>query len=233
MLRPGRGGSLPTNYAGSSVSSTTNGGAYGGYSGSHENGHGYSNGGGAAYGGYSSNAYGGYGEFKDKPVRRRSNDPVSLVLSYLKQPTVLAILVAVVFFSSTVHYRGQRNRILRVLDVRSAKDAVREVTSLKDEHERLEGEASREVSRAEREAKVQVKRLEREKRELQKDLDELRAEYESPEKRSKRVRYETRENAWKKQVELLQEATAKESRRAATEKYVCSSFVSSYERESV
>ena len=147
-----------------------------------------------------------------------SPDPIRLILYYLKKPMVLAILVAFAFFSSTIHYRGQRNWILRVLQVRTTMDAVREVDFLKEEHERMEGDAANEVSRAEREATIRVTRLEKENHQLQQERDELLAEYESPKTRSQQHRYEARESAWKKQVQLLQKATARESKRAATEK---------------
>lgn len=60
--------------------------------------------------------------------------------------------------------------------------------------------------------------LETEKRSLVKQIEDLKAQHEGPDKEAEKARVKTREEAWKNQVELLQQATIRESRRAVSEK---------------
>lgn len=197
MLRPGRGGGLPQSYGGGYSSPDL-----GGYGGTNN---------GSTYGGYSSS-------YKDKP-RRSSNQ--TIVMQYLKQPIIWLALAAFVLFLTTMQYRGQRNWILRQLNVKTHKDAVNIVEDLREQIRKLQRErvtAHQDTTAKNTKTDQEYAALERENRKLQKERDELRVKYESPEKRTEATRIAAREDAWKKQVHLLQQAASRESRRATTEK---------------
>jgi hypothetical protein len=75
---------------------------------------------------------------------------------------------------------------------------------------RQELRTSEESFRAERAKRSAAERMQQS---LQGQLDQLKSEFES-----RTVKVEKREGAWMEQVQLLQQATTRESRRAATEK---------------
>jgi cyclophilin family peptidyl-prolyl cis-trans isomerase len=204
MLRAGRGGSansgLPS-YGGAAPS-------YGGY-----------NGNGSAYGGFHGGGGGSNGSFKDKPRSRNgSNDPVALVLDKLKQPWMWGVLAASFFFILTMQYRSQRNAILRELNVSSTKEALQRFQDTHSQKQNFERELFSKTSETKTTAQKTAK-LEVELRKVQKERDELRVKFESPDRRRDEIRLAAREEAWKKQVQVLQQATSKESRRAVMEKF--------------
>lgn len=207
MLRPGRhsgGGGLPTSH--------------------------YEYGGGGQGGGEynyqqqqypSSSSYGGFGTsrgnatYKDK---RRKN----IFVEYAKDPVVLLACATALFFLLTMHYRGKLNWLLRETGETSHKSVLSLIGDLKKLNQKFEREnQALKNTQAQRQKRMEQDqdRLKKENRQLQKERDELRVKYEgNPEKQIEEARLRAREDAWKKQVQLLQQATSRESRRAVLEK---------------
>jgi len=180
-------------------------------------------GGGYGNGGYSSNSapayHGEEGMFKDKPLNSsRSNSFLKLVKLYAMEPSAWATVVAVLFFTLTIHYRGQRNSILRSFEVPSARNLFdiyldrsgkpkpcdEYLTSSRQNHAENHELRSR-ITTLEDELKI----LEREKKQLKKRKSE--------EHEDAIEHLSTRDFAWKEQVQVLQNATQREAKRAATE----------------
>ena len=217
MLRPGRGGAtLPTQ---SPSSGGYNNGGFSSGSGGYSNGSygGYSSNNGAAYGGYAGgSAYGGSSsDSKDKPRRKHGTNPL---LEKLKEPWVWSTIVAVLLLFSTMRYRSQTNLILRELKLKSPQQVIDTVRQLEQEKKHRDRAVLDHKSNHQT-VQSQYTKLEGDYRRIQKERDELRVKYESPERVAEERRLKTREEAWQKQVVLLQQAMAKESKRAAVEKY--------------
>lgn len=223
-------------YGGGSNGAGGGDGSYGGYSGGGPTGSaygGYGNAGGgggsssgSAYGGYgsSSGGFGGFGaspsgDFKDKIGRKNRNSPVELILSKLKEPWTWSIITTIFFMILTLNYRSKFNSILKVMDIRSG--GVKEAQLAWDGIIRSRDSKNRQVtSMQEQQRKINQKHTECEqaKRQIMKERDELRVKYESPDKKQEISRNLSRDKALKQQLQLLQNATQRESRRTAMER---------------
>jgi hypothetical protein len=221
MLRPKRGttGGLPTS------SSSGAGGGYG-YGGGYV---------GSPSLGVSRCNSDDNGEYKDHKPRRRNNNagiignlmhnvPSSLqpLVDKVLEPWVISLIVAVISFLLMISYRTAYHRILRAMNnSNNANQAIQLFQQIHNDKVRLE---SKETARLAHDKITQAKitSLEQEKRTIQKERDELRIKHESPTKRNEEIRAVAREEAYKKQLLLLQRSTQRESRRAVHEKYDCS-----------
>jgi hypothetical protein len=216
MLRPGKGydNSLPSHGGGGG------GTGYGGY----DSGGYYSGGGGSssAYGGYSgaqaSNV--GYPSTSSvKPQHSKRNKEESPVLKYI------LILVCLSFFGTTLHYRGKYVGTLSKLNVKSMDEAVRIVANVKLDKERWKRD-SQQKRIDQGEYKKRLDKLEEKNRKLQKEKDELFVKYETqppPQKDDKALvdlkKLASRGNTMMKQIELLQNVTQRESKRAVLDRF--------------
>jgi len=90
---------------------------------------------------------------------------------------------------------------------------MREKESLRSELRTLKESQKKQVAQ-------QIEVTEQKNRALLKQVDELKMKHEGPEAEAERERADKREEAWIHQVQVLQQATSRESRRAVTEKYV-------------
>jgi len=90
---------------------------------------------------------------------------------------------------------------------------------LKSQLKKTEKQVSRKQKDAQRKYQQELNQLERDNRFLQKERDELRVKYEGPDKVEEMARLHMRELAFQEQVELLQEATRRESRRTVLERF--------------
>ena len=212
---------------------------YGGYSG----GNGYSNNGYSSngYGGYSQQSYGGYSggntmyggvnnfpssSGDDKYSKRSSSRSMPSIGSLMGTGSPLMLLCIIMALWSVavmglwMNVRGKYNSILTEFNVPNS-------DALMDLYKRLQTDlstAQHEMDRSIRDTQVKLngrqQELERENRLLQKERDELRVKYEGPDKEEEESRLQLREVAFQHQVELLQEATRKESKRNVLERYV-------------
>lgn len=158
--------------------------------------------------------------FKDKPLNSRSRRGAFIQLAklYAKEPIAWATVAAALFFMLTVHYRGQRNWILRSFEVPTARTLFENyldssgkpkpcdefATSTRGNHAESH-ELRNQIANLEHEVKL----LEKEKKQLKK---KQREEHEDAIEH-----LSSRDYAWKEQVEVLQNATQREAKRAATE----------------
>lgn len=168
--------------------------------------------------------YGGYGspassqEFKDKALPPRGNRlRLAIWKCRMMSLSVPIAALTLLFMLSTFRYHTQQRHLLSTLPAKSLDHVVTIVSKLKDDNRKWEREIFTQKGN-ERETHARYTALERSNRLLQKQVDELRVVYESPEKRNEELRVAAREDAWKDQVQLLQQATVREAKRAATEK---------------
>jgi hypothetical protein len=172
--------------------------------------------------------YGGYQSptappqsFKDKALPRYGF--ISRLRIWMMRfriyPWVLFLLLSVIFFLLATRYRSQQRHLLEEIQLNSVDEAIEAFARLKEDNRKWEREIFSQKG-SEREAHARYSSLERSNRMLRTERDQLHAKYESPERRNEEFKVAAREEAWKHQVQLLQEATIRESRRAAIEKYV-------------
>lgn len=136
-------------------------------------------------------------------------------------PGVLFLFLSGIFFILATRYRSQQRHLLQEIQLKSVDEVIDAFAKLKEDNRKWEREIFSQKG-AEREAHARYAALERSNRMLRKERDDLHDKYESPERRNEELRIVAREDAWKHQVALLQQATVQESYRAATEKYVSS-----------
>ena len=155
-------------------------------------------------------------------------------MKYMSDKWIWTILVCFLFFCTTLHYRGKYNNMLTKLKVESIDEAVRIVANAErektrwkmdsqtklvsqEEYKKKLGKLEEENRKLQKE-KGEFGRLQEENRELQKEKDELRIKLESfdPKAVEKQA---TREKAMMRQIELLQNATQRESKRAIVEHF--------------
>jgi hypothetical protein len=175
-------------------------------------------------------SYGGYQSpaairesFKDKALHRIGfiSRLRTWMMKFRINPWVLFLFMSGIFFILATRYRAQQQHLLQEIQLKSVDEVIDAFAKLKEDNRKWEREIFSQKG-AEREANARYSALERSNRMLRKERDELHDKYESPERRNEELRIAAREDAWKNQVALLQEATVQESYRAATEKYVSS-----------
>jgi hypothetical protein len=141
------------------------------------------------------------------------------MMRFKNYPWVLFLLLSVIFFLLATRYRSQQRHLLEEIQLNSIDEAIDAFARLKEDNRKWEREIFSQKG-SEREAHARYSSLERSNRMLRKERDQLHDKYESPERRNEELKIAAREDAWKHQVQLLKEATVREARRAATEKYV-------------
>lgn len=133
---------------------------------------------------------------------------------------MLMFLWSVAVLGLWMNVRGKYNSILTEFDVRNAGALMDLYKDLQNDLKNAQQEKDRTVREANRKLNARQQELERENRLLQKERDELRVKYEGPDKEEEESRLQLREVAFQNQVELLQQATRKESKRNVLERYV-------------
>lgn len=149
-------------------------------------------------------------------------------MKYIRDKWIWAILVCFLFFCTTLHYRGKHNSTLTKLKVKSIDEAVLIVANAERDKTRWTMNSQTKLFSHE-EYKKKLGKLEEENRKLRKEKDELRIKYESVDpqavKNQQRLdpraveKQATREKAMTRQIELLQNATQRESKRAAIDRF--------------
>lgn len=234
------GAAAPSPYgAAASAGGGYSNGAYGtGYNAGGSSGSGYSAGsgyGGGGGGGHSNSSYGGYtgggayggssasDSFKDKPKKRKStaNSGGSML-------AMACAVLGFLFVVSTLHFRGQRNKLLAELKASNVQEALEQYKATLDDLSAARYE-KREASKAEKRLTNNVNRLESdlskcrvEKEKMDQKHDEVtQTLVEHRETTGEHAEYlENRDAAWANSVEVLQSYTQRESRRQALERYV-------------
>lgn len=231
-------GSQPTqsssSYGGAGYGGAGGGGdsSSGGYS------SGNSNGGSGGYSGYGGNTGGGgFGvgsgaaAYSDSPYgstnrssmtkgkKNKKSGAAFSPLAMLLDKFVLALLLAIVFMATTLYYRSRHQVVLEKFHVTSIMDAVQSYERLEKDKKRFQKEAGSNTDQ-QRNFKNTIRDLEKQNRELRKASEDVKMKYEASGglgvEESEKLK--AREQAWKKQVQLLQNATSRESKRAVTER---------------
>ena len=217
MLRPGKNpqGDLPNYYAAAATSTAIpSGGAYGG-----------------GYGHISSDDYQSKSSgrrsfsrqydnaFKDKPRRSNQPDFLEIFKRHAKEPFAWVSLTAAFFFLMTVHFRGQRNWILRSVRVPNGYELVESFHNAQKDLENCRDESTRkQASTYDLQDQLTTMRKQVEKLKLDKAAAEQKPKEKLSEKHKEHIDTLTaRDFAWKEQVEILQNATQRESKRSALE----------------
>jgi Skp family chaperone for outer membrane proteins len=153
--------------------------------------------------------------YKEKPRSRRKQNWMLNLLGKLKEPWTWPILLCLILITVTMRMKSQQSRFLQEVRASSFQDVIDTIQRSNREKESLRSDL-----RGMRESYYKANdgsiKLEREKRKLQQELDKLKEE--RPEQKAEQERYKSREEAWKSQVQLLQKATSRESRRAVMER---------------
>lgn len=238
MQRPGRGaGSLPT-AAGYGNGGGSPYGGYGGGYGSGGNNNSYESsgggGGGSPYGGYTGGgaAYGAASDFgsshvnggggssykekqREKHRGRNSNHSWPKALT---DPWVWTVAVASLFALLAMRFKIQQQFFLNAASAKNYQEVLHTLHRHTLEQDQLRNEV-RTAKEAYRKAIETASNKESDFKKLKAKLTELQSHHDEL-RESEFTRKQTREQAWKEQVELLQKATTRESRRAAIDKYV-------------
>jgi hypothetical protein len=246
----GGGGLPPAPYAspGAGGYSGAGGGPYGGYSGGAGGGGGYSNNGGSSsYGGYTGGAgaaYGGYSggggasssnTISSKGKKRRTANSAN-VLQSLANPLIWTSALAFIFFVLTIRGQLQQSSFLSSANAKSFKQILENLRRSKMEEDHLRSElraAQDSYHRIVTQRESETLHLQAQARELQAKLDAVGggvAVDHSHTVTQQQAQLETnalekehmslREQALKTQVQLLQQASSRESRRSVIERYV-------------
>jgi len=229
----GGGGGNSQGGGGYSNSGGNSGGGYSGYGSSgSNNGGSNSSGGGSGSGGFGvgSGAAGGYGDspygassnrssIKGKKNKKRGYSS-SFSLSFLWDKFILLIFLAIALGATTLYYRSRHNAILDKFHVQSIMDAVKSYDKMEKDKKRFQKEAASGTDQH-RQFKNTIRDLEKQNRELKKAAQDVKVKYEASGgmglEESEKLK--AREVGWRKQVQLLQNATSRESKRAVTERF--------------
>lgn len=213
-------------------------GYYGGYSGGNN---GYSSNG--SYGGYnagSQQGYGGYNAgaaYSSPSMSGYAAAPASTDNKYAKSkrksssampvdnPVLVVILIllglwSVAMLGLWMNVRGKYNSILTEFNVPNSNALMDLYKTLQSDLADIQRKKDREIRQNDKKFAGRESELQRQNKLLQKERDELLVKYEGPDKEEASERLQLREEAFQNQVELLQEATRKESKRNVLERYV-------------
>jgi hypothetical protein len=165
------------------------------------------------------------GEFKDRKPRKRHGGPAGVpealqpVVDWCtSQPVAaLAVIVAILSLWGMQSYRSDYNKILKAFSVTSTAAVLAKQSQWQSDEARWRASEMKSQG-TERVSQAKLTALQAEKTALQKERDELRIKYESPAFKQEQLKAVGRETAWKRQVQLLQQSTSREARRAVTEK---------------
>lgn len=114
-------------------------------------------------------------------------------------------------------YRSGQNQLIGLLESRKFKDALVEIKSIQKQRDGLQNQLKT-FRETQRKLKNQKDEMDSAHKQLTQQIVEMKRKHEGPEREMEKSKIKTREEAWKNQVQLLQQATSRESRRAATEK---------------
>jgi hypothetical protein len=152
--------------------------------------------------------------YKEKPRKRKQNWMIHW-LGKLKEPWTWPILLNLILITVTMRIKSQQSRFLQEVRASSFQDVIDIIQRYNREKESLRSDL-RGMRESYYKANDSSNKFEREKRKLQQELEKLKAE--GPDQKVHQERLKSREDAWKKQVQLLQNATSRESRRAVMER---------------
>ena len=227
MLRPGKGtnGALPDYSA--SATAIPSGNGQGGYGNAMNSSNAYHSS--VNYG--NGNANYSRGEFsrqyedtfKDKHVRSKKPDVARFVLKFAKDPMAWASIAVALVFLLTVHYRGQRNWVLRSFHAPNVKDVLKifrdtetRLTNCRDDVHRLK-KSDYELHTKITNLQGQITGVKAERDMIEKKLVDRKDHVVHAEHKEHIETLTARDYAWKEQVEVLQNATQRESKRSAAE----------------
>jgi cobalamin biosynthesis Mg chelatase CobN len=174
---------------------------------------------GAAYPDSSHYTSTGRSSFSIKGKKRRDPSP-SISLGFLFNRFVIVCVVAAILLIATIYYRSQYTTILNKFHTQSIVDAVKNYEKLEREKQRYQQE-SKTGQDQQRSLKNTIRELEKQNRELRKERDELQMKFDEEEDgigAEEADKLKEREEAWRNQVYVLQNATARESKRAVLER---------------
>lgn len=209
MLRPGKSSNGLPNHSGGSYSG-------GGYSNPGYGYNGYENN--QGYGGYSSGyqqqntQYDVYAQPQQPAHSPRRSPPESPFMKLLKNKWIWTLLVCFLLLLTTLHYRSQHKATLAQLKVTSVEEAVQQFQDAERERSRWRKDNHVHMH-AQEEYKKKIDGLKQANTRLEIEKSDFEQKYNENKVSLKR------QDAMEHQIELLQNATSRESRRAVLEKY--------------
>ncbi|KAG7342620.1 hypothetical protein IV203_020564 [Nitzschia inconspicua] len=156
----------------------------------------------------------------NKKKKSRSNSgssghPDLFMMLGLVVLTVYGIVTTILFVSA----RGKTNRLLKQLDKTSVTAVIDYTHDLENRLTSTQRDLNRAKQEANRQDSQKIVTLQKENRLLQKQADDMRKKHESPEKQRQSQRWKERELAFSEQVEWLQAAARRESKRTVLERF--------------
>jgi hypothetical protein len=198
-------------------------------------GYGNTSGGSQSYGGYNPGSGGGGGEQQNsnssmyygggvasqnnsKTNKPKNNNRNATMLLWACVGTGLwAFLMMGLWWNASGSYK----EMLTMLNVQKGQDVLLLVDDLKEDVAEAKVKTEQKDTKAlEAKRGMELSKLEKEKRYLQKERDELRVKYEGPDKKEEESRVLLRDEAFKEQLDWLQESIKIESKRTVIERYV-------------
>ncbi len=166
----------------------------------------------SGYGGFS--VFGGYNNGgKYNKHKRVGYFPLTYVSIGM---VVLNVILTGLWMNSKGHYRS----LLLALNAKDVSTAIFKVQWTEKEVARVRNEMATDERLAETRYGPRIRQLERENKKWKTERDQLKEKYESPRKKQVDSRLKKREPAYLEQIELMQRAIRKESRRTVLERYV-------------
>ena len=177
-------------------------------------------GGGGAYGssgdayGYNSNSNSAAAANEDNKYAKATKKSKLNPLWYVCIATGLWALIMIKLWWSA---SGQYSGMLKTLEVRSTTEITEQINTWKRKINQANDEADQDNKKFEDNIKKSLAELTAQNRYLQKERDELRVKHEGPDKKEEESRIMMRDRAFREQLEFLQSAIKKESRRRVLE----------------
>jgi len=139
---------------------------------------------------------------------------------WMEHKFVVVSVLAALLFCTTLHYRGQSRKVLRQMNARNIQDllSIMEKTERDKQRWQREAQSSQDMHQRMRES---VKEMDSRNRALMKEKNELQTKLSGGVTKEQEASLKQREEAWRKQVYVLQNATTRESKREAMERYKC------------
>lgn len=164
----------------------------------------------------SSTGYGGYSNGGKYNKTKRTITGFSPLTYAAIGMVVFNVILTGLWMSSKGRYRS----LLQEMNAKDVTSAIYKVQWTEKEVARVRTQMAADERQAENRQGPRIKQLERENKRWKNERDQLKEKYESPQKKREESRFKKREPAYLEQIELMQRAMRKESRRTVLERYV-------------
>jgi hypothetical protein len=197
-----------------------------------------STGGSSAYGGYAGGATApvytsSSADDKDKTRKRNKGGGNNSGNNLTNIPALIGGALAVLFFISTLHYRGKAYQITRLLNVDTIQQAI---TTYNKVHDELH-EVRREKRDLQKKLEAEMQEWEAHRNHLHQEIEEVKHAHDHVqakledhhyEAEERKERMKSRDRAWANSVEILQDYTQRESKRMVIDRCVYACYLGCY-----